>query len=507
MNALSIRNILTAKNLLLGLGVVISTLVAVHVFRTWWRLRHIPGPFLASITNLPRVFWVKTKHAQLIHQDVHRKYGEIVRTGPNMVMFENPKAIPIVHVMRRGTIKAPFYDIFKSWTPDGGRVTVFNATNEETLKKIKSPVAPLFSATNAVAFEGLVDEVLECFERNVNKRFLDNGGPIFDLAKWAQYYAFDVMGTLTFSKRYSFLDDGEDVGGMLGAIYTYMESAAPLTQIPWADRLLFKNWIAHAIRRVPSLKILTFVSNTIKEREAQVAEGKERREKPDFLRKYMEVAGKHPELPPSIVSNWTFTNVIAGSDSVGSTITTIMFHLLQNTSTLQKLHTELSSANLTLPYAKLNETQTLPYLDACMWEALRLHPAFALLFERVVPEGGITVLGHYLPAGTWVGGNPYVVNRHKETFGADSEFWRPERWLEGDERHNYTLQQSTLTFGAGRRICIGRHIGILEVKKMISFLILNYDIHMIDPKPLETQNWWLFRQEGFYVRIEKRANP
>ncbi|KAK5694444.1 hypothetical protein LTR17_024802 [Elasticomyces elasticus] len=52
------------------------------------------------------------------------------------------------------------------------------------------------------------------------------------------------MGTLIFSKRYSFLDEGEDVGGMLGAIYTYMENAAPLTQIPWADKLLFKNWLA-----------------------------------------------------------------------------------------------------------------------------------------------------------------------------------------------------------------------------------------------------------------------
>jgi len=124
--------------------------------------------------------------------------------------------------------QAPFYDIFKSYTPDGGRVTVFNATDEDALKKIKSPVAPLFSATNAMAFEPVVDEVLACFAKNVNKRYLQHG-TIFDLAKWLQYYAFDVMGTLTFSKRYSFLDEGEDVGGMLGAIYTYMENAAPVS--------------------------------------------------------------------------------------------------------------------------------------------------------------------------------------------------------------------------------------------------------------------------------------
>lgn len=89
-------------------------------------------------------------------------------------------------------------------------------------------MAPLYSATNAMAFEPIIDDVLRCFTKNVNDRYLQHG-TIFDLAKWLQYYAFDVMGMLTFSKRYSFLDEGGDVGGMLGAIYTYMENAAPVS--------------------------------------------------------------------------------------------------------------------------------------------------------------------------------------------------------------------------------------------------------------------------------------
>lgn len=74
-----------------------------------------------------------------------------------------------------------------------------------------------------------------------------------------------------------------------------------------------------------------------------------------------------------------------------------------------------------------------------------MHPPFALPFERVVPEGGITVLGHYVPAGTNLGGSPYVVNRHKGTFGQDAEFWRPERWLEKDEKHKLKLERRILT--------------------------------------------------------------
>lgn len=74
-----------------------------------------------------------------------------------------------------------------------------------------------------------------------------------------------------------------------------------------------------------------------------------------------------------------------------------------------------------------------------------MHPPFALPFERIVPEGGITVFGHYIPAGTIIGASPYVVNRHKPTFGQDAEFWRPERWLEGDPGHRAKLDGGLLT--------------------------------------------------------------
>lgn len=137
--------------------------------------------------------------------------------------------------------------------------------------------------------------------------------------------------------------------------------------------------------------------------------------------------------------------MIAGSDSVGSIMRTIMFNLLVYPHTLEKLYDELRSAHLSCPFPRYSEVRDLPYLDACLQEAARMHPPFALPFERVVPEGGVTVLGHYLPAGTVVGGNPYVVNRYKPTFGQDAEFWRPERWLEKDDAHKKKLEQGVLT--------------------------------------------------------------
>jgi hypothetical protein len=109
---------------------------------------------------------------------------------------------------------------------------IFNSRDEDVHKKIKSPIAPIFSVSSALTFEGHIDEVLQCFSENLDKRFAQHGN-VFDLGSWLQYFAFDVMGTMTFSKRYGFLDQGEDVGGMLNAISSFMKTVAPVSF--WQD--------------------------------------------------------------------------------------------------------------------------------------------------------------------------------------------------------------------------------------------------------------------------------
>lgn len=113
--------------------------------------------------------------------------------------------------------------------------------------------------------------------------------------------------------------------------------------------------------------------------------------------------------------------------------------------TLKKLRQELEDANLSRPYPKWKEVRDLPYLDVCVQEGARIHPPFALPLERIVPAGGIDLLGRYLPEGTLVGGNPYVVNRHESLFGPRPEEWDPERWLRDGESHKKKLERSILT--------------------------------------------------------------
>jgi len=56
-------------------------------------LRDIPGPFLAKFTNLWRLIETWKGHHERTMQDLHHRYGPVVRTGPNIVSLTDPDAI------------------------------------------------------------------------------------------------------------------------------------------------------------------------------------------------------------------------------------------------------------------------------------------------------------------------------------------------------------------------------------------------------------------------------
>jgi len=93
---------------LAGLIVVILSL---HIIRMYRKLGHVPGPFLAKFTNFQRVYWVKSMQAHKIHLQMHEKYGDCVRYGPEMVSVSDPGAIPTLYPMRPGFPKVCIYKL------------------------------------------------------------------------------------------------------------------------------------------------------------------------------------------------------------------------------------------------------------------------------------------------------------------------------------------------------------------------------------------------------------
>jgi len=122
------------------------------------------------------------------------------------------------------------------------------------------------------------------------------------------------------------------------------------------------------------------------------------------------------------------------------------------------------------------ESQKLQYLDAVIQESFRLHPAAGLILERIVPPQGMDILGEFIPGGTIVGCNAWVLHRRPEIFGADVDVFRPERWVEASNEKVKEMKATMFQFGAGARTCIGKNVSLLEVYKLVPSFLRRFEV-------------------------------
>ena len=87
--------------------VSILVLSCLQTLRTRYRrgLTTIPGPFIASISNLWKINAVYKGDMPRRNMAVHQKYGPVVRIGPNHVSFASPQALHTIHSSRQAYAK------------------------------------------------------------------------------------------------------------------------------------------------------------------------------------------------------------------------------------------------------------------------------------------------------------------------------------------------------------------------------------------------------------------
>ena len=164
-------------------------------------------------------------------------------------------------------------------------------------------------------------------------------------------------------------------------------------------------------------------------------------------------------------------------------MTAIFYYLLRTPDCYSKLQKELdthlqpvsSTTDPTYFRTPFSEARKLPYLRACIQEAFRMHPAFGMMLERIVPPSGATICGSFIPGGTLVGCNAWVVQRDQKTFGEDCDGYRPERWLEDDESTR-RMERAMFNFGEGNHVCLGQNIALMNIYKLVPSLIRTYEV-------------------------------
>lgn len=327
---------------------------------------------------------------------------------------------------------------------------LFNTQDLSLHRAMKRPIAGIYSMTNLVEFEPYVDSTISFFLQRLEE-IQHQSQRACDLGEILQWFAFDVIGEITFSKRLGFLDKGKDVDGIIESIQRFFKYAGAVGQMPWLDRLWVQNPYISRLMPGKTSPVVLFALARARERsglDATATTTTTSYNVNDFISRFLALRIKDPSIPEWFVTAWTTSNVMAGSDTTAIYLRAIIYFLITQPLSLARLTTELAQARRQSQLSEIvtwRECRKLPYLDACIKEAGRLHPPIGLSMERVVPAGGAEIGGKFFPAGTVVGMNPWVVHRCREVFGEDADKWRPERWLEVDGTTRASMERCLLT--------------------------------------------------------------
>lgn len=343
---------------------------------------------------------------------------------------------------------------------------------------MRKPVNHAFSITAILDYEPYVDSTSLLLTDRLTSLYADKD-IVCNLGEWLQWFAFDVVGELTYSRRLGFLDQGKDVDGIIRSIGRQLDYAAivsyipPFThrvfpkklvltnssprrelkvsQMPWLDHFLEKNPIWSRFKNYTA-PIAAFTLARMKERHAEMDATKDQVDgrasyvgRKDMMSKFIEARIKDPEnVSEYYVLSWTNTNSFAGSDTTAIVLRALFYYLLKNPQLLARLRSEIGPAGELSNPISWADTKKLPYLDACIKETLRLHPPIPMILERVVPKGGYEICGKFFEEGTIVGLNPWVAQQDKRVFGDDADQWNPDRWLV-DEATRKRMNRCILT--------------------------------------------------------------
>jgi len=93
--------------------------------------------------------------------------------------------------------------------------------------------------------------------------------------------------------------------------------------------------------------------------------------------------------------------VIAGSETTATLLAGTTYFLMKDRDALARATCEVRTTFQSESEINFTSVNKLSYMVACLDEALRLYPPVATGLPRVVPKGGGTVSGTFIPENVW----------------------------------------------------------------------------------------------------------
>ncbi|KAF5641705.1 benzoate 4-monooxygenase cytochrome P450 [Fusarium tjaetaba] len=436
-------------------------------------LRHVPGPWYCKVSSIPLSICEILCRRNDVILGLHKKYGPIVQISPNEVSVADFEATKQIYGTKDRWAKSDYFDHFMGY----GRRSIFATKPYEDHRIKRKYISSFYQAKTIYKLPEI--------EKHVKSRSLAmldqvRNGEDVDVLSLTSWYALDNITFLVFgpTHRTYAVDQTCTERGILEGL-KYQQFVGPLRyRCPrlynYASLLLQK-----VSSRLRNLSIDEELPAWCQKKFFAALKDPQLHESHSLVRHLWELREDDAHEGPIDVAYMAaevLDNIDAAEATIAVTATYLIWKLTEVPEWQDKIRQELSA----LPkqddgYSSFVDIDTrVPSLEACLREVYRMHPSSSGKNERVVPLGGRTLAGVFVPEHTIVTSSVLALHYDGEVY-SDPDRFLPGRWIDGSEDQRKVLDAQLIPFGYGGRICLGKALATMELKLLIASLYLEHE--------------------------------
>ncbi|KAM3924308.1 cytochrome P450 1A1 [Leptodactylus fuscus] len=453
----------------------------------------VPGPMpLPLIGNLLSL----GKNPHLSLTKMSETYGDVlqIQMGTKPVLVLSGLETLRQALLKQGDVFSARPDLFTFRLVGDGQSLTFSQDSGEVWRARRRLAqnalnsfakSPSLSSSGTTLVEDHISKEAEYLVRKFQQLIEEKGE--FDPYRYVVVSVANVICAMCFGKRYDH-DDQEflDLVNLTDEFGAAAASGNPADFIPILQYLpsrTMKNFID------VNKKFTSFTQKIVNEHYRTLDNNAIRDITDSLIQHSQEI--KTDENSNVQLSERKIVNIVndlfgAGFDTITTALSWCLLYLVANPEIQEKVQNEIDQVIGRERRPKVSDRAQLPYTEAFILEMFR-HSSF-LPFTIPHCTTSETVLnGYYIPKNICVLINQWQVN-HDPKLWKDPYNFCPERFLNEDGSSNKIEAEKVMTFGLGKRRCLGEAIGRMEVFLFLTILLqqmqfCKQDVEKLDMSP------------------------
>jgi len=204
-------------------------------------------------------------------------------------------------------------------------------------------------------------------------------------------------------------------------------------------------------------------------------------------------------MPPDLIRDEVASIFLAGHETTALTLSWAFYLLEKHPDIEARLHAELDRV-LAGRAPTFADVPALVFTRAIIDETLRLYPPVHVFSRQAITAD--EVCGQKVPAGSYITISSWVLHRHT-LYWEEPDAFKPDRFL--PENSSKIIPFSYIPFGAGSRVCLGKHLGLLESVLLLAMIAQSFKLRVREGFVVEPVGRMTLRpRDGMPMRIIPR---